>query len=175
MHADPAEAATALAHVVRAQADYRRAQEERREAIVAAVQSTVSLREVAMAAECSHESVRRMAAADGVVSVELSGAAYPLTRQTVELLIYKLSGYARGAFPRDVELLGAGTAWLSDAGRLGKELEGALSDEVGGVVTLDRGHALALYQVLRLTQMTIPSTLSRLYDALETKHAPRRR
>jgi hypothetical protein len=42
------------------------AQEERRQAILEAVRGGVSLRDVSGAAGCSHESVRRIVAADGV-------------------------------------------------------------------------------------------------------------
>jgi hypothetical protein len=122
MQTDPSTAATALAQVVQVQAEYGRVREERREAILEAVHAAVPLREVATAAQCSHESVRRMVAADGAATIRLGGTEYSLTRQTVELLIYKLSGYAAGAFPRDVELLGVGSGWLPDAGLLAAAL-----------------------------------------------------
>lgn len=170
MPTDPTEAAAALARLVGAQAKFRGAQEDRRVAIVAAVRAEVPLREVAEAAGCSHESVRRIAAADGVVTLELGGREYPLTQRTAELLIYKLAGYAGGAFPRDVELLGAGSAWLRPAGRLASALQGAISDDTGAPIRLDQAQALALHQVLRLTAMTIPSPLSDLYEALRRTH-----
>ena len=166
MSADPIAAATALAGVVAAQAKFSDAQEARRVAIVAAVRADVPLREVAGAAGCSHESVRRIVAADGIVTLQLRTETYPLTRQTVDLLIYKLAGYAAGAFPRDVELLRAGTDWLPAAGQLAAALRAAISDAEGSPVSLDGPRAFALHQILRLTQMTIPSTLSDLYEAL---------
>jgi hypothetical protein len=124
------------------------------------------LRQVAEAAGCSHESVRRIVAADGVVVLDFAGSTYPLTRDQVELLVYKLAGYAAGAFPRDVDLLGAGNEWLAPAGKLANALQSALSDENGSPVTLDQKQAFALHQVLRLTHLTIPSTLARLFEVL---------
>jgi hypothetical protein len=166
MPVDPIEAAIALARVVSAQRSFREAQEDRRQAIVAAVRAEVPLREVASAADCSHESVRRIVAADGVVTIELHATSYPLTRQTIEMLVYKLAGHGAGAFPRDVELLGAGTAWLPVAGKLASQLQAAMSDEEGVPIRLSGQQAFALHQVLRLTQMTIPSPLYDLFEAL---------
>jgi hypothetical protein len=86
--------------------------------------------------------------------------------QQVELLIYKLAGYAAGTFPQDVALLGAGDAWLLPSGKLAAALQAALSDEKGMPVTIDSKEAFALHQVLRLTHLTILSTLARLRNAL---------
>lgn len=163
---DPVEAATALARVVSAQGSFSAAREARREAIVAAVRAEVPLREVASAADCSHESVRRIVAADGVVTIELRAKRYPLTRQTIEMLVYKLAGHGAGAFPRDVELLGAGNEWLPAAGKLAFRLRTSMSDEDGVPVRLSSHEAFALHQVLRLTHMTVPSPLYDLFEAL---------
>lgn len=166
MPANPIGAANAIAKLEKIQARFRDVQEERRLAILEAVANDVPLREVARAANCSHESVRRVVAANGAVSIELGANSYPLTQQQVELLIYKLAGYTRGAFPKDVELLGAGAAWLPAAGRLAEQLETGISDEDGRVIALNDATAFALYQVLRLTYTGRPTTLSRLYDSL---------
>jgi hypothetical protein len=163
---DPTQAAAALARLEKVQARFRDVQEERRQAIVAAVEAGTPLREVARAADCSHESVRRIVAADGAVTVELDGEPYRLTSQQVEMLIYKLAGSASGAFPRDVELLGAGTAWLRGAAELARALQRATADAGGPPVTLDKERAFALYQILRITYTGRPTTLSRLYDSL---------
>jgi hypothetical protein len=163
---DPTQAAAALARLETVQARFRDVQEERRQAIVAAVESGAPLREVARAAGCSHESVRRIMAADGAVSVELEGQHYRLTSQQVEMLIYKLAGSANGAFPRDVELLGGGTEWLAGAAELARTLHVAMADEDGTPVPLDTARAFALYQILRITYTGRPTTLSRLYDDL---------
>jgi hypothetical protein len=171
---DPAQAATALGRVVSAQARFREAREQRRVAIIDAVRAEVPLREIAAAADCSHESVRRIAADDGIVTVEFDGHTYPLTRQTIEMLVYKLAGHAAGAFPRDVELLQAGTHWLLPAGELASALQAAMADETGDTVDLIPTWAFALYQVLRITQMTIASPLSNLYDALRDGQQPQR-
>jgi hypothetical protein len=162
---DPTQAAAALARLEKVQARFRDVQEERRQAIVAAVEAGTPLREVARAADCSHESVRRIVAADGAVTVELDGEPYRLTSQQVEMLIYKLAGSASGAFPRDVDLLGAGTAWLRGAAELARALQTATADD-GAPVTLDKGRAFALYQILRITYTGRPTTLSRLYENL---------
>jgi hypothetical protein len=151
---------------VNADRAFRDAQEQRRQAIIDAVRAEIPLRDVAEAAGCSHESVRRMVAADGVVTIEFRNTTYPLTKDDVELLVYKLAGYAAGRFPRDVALLGVGDAWLRPAGKLATELQSALSDEDGTAVTIAAKQAFALHQVLRLTYLTIPSTLARLRDAL---------
>jgi hypothetical protein len=172
---DPAQAAAALGRVVSAQVRFREAREQRRVAMIDAVRAEVSLREIAAAADCSHESVRRIAADDGIVTIDFDGHTYPLTRQTVEMLVYKLAGHAAGAFPRDVELLQAGTRWLHPAGELASSLQAAMADETGGMVELMPTWAFALYQVLRITQMTIPSPLSNLYNALREGQQPMRR
>lgn len=166
MPIDPVHSATTLARLVNADRAFRDAQEHRRQAILDAVRAEIPLRDVAEAANCSHESIRRIVAADGVVTIEFRRKTYPLTRDQVELLIYKLAGYAAGRFPRDVELLGAGDAWPLPAGKLATALQAALSDEDGAAVKLDGNQAFALHQVLRLTHLTIPSTLARLADAL---------
>jgi hypothetical protein len=163
---DPAQAAAALARLENVQACFRDVQEQRRQAIVAAVELGAALREVARAADCSHESVRRIVAADGAVTVELNGEAYRLTSQQVEMLVYKLTGSANGAFPRDIELLGAGTEWLRGAAELARALQVAVADKEGGPVVLDAQRAFALYQILRITYTGRPTTLSRLCDHL---------
>lgn len=155
-----------LAGVGNADRVFRDAQERRRQQIVDAVRAGIPLREVASAAGCSHESVRRIVAADGALALEFRGAAYPLTKDQIELLIYKLAGYAAGRFPRDVELLGAGDGWLEAAGGLADVLQAALVDELSEVVRLDPGTAFALHQVLRLTHLTVPSVMSQLAEAL---------
>jgi hypothetical protein len=156
----------ALANLEAAQARFRDAQEERRRAIVEATQAESPLREVARAAECSHESVRRIVSADGRVTLELSGESYQLTNQQVEMLIYKLAGSARGAFPRDVQMLGVGTGWLRAAAQLAEVLQTAMADEEGKPIILSDKRAYALYQILRITYTGRPTTLSRLFDVL---------
>jgi hypothetical protein len=164
--AGPTAAAALLARLAKAQARFRDVHEERRQAIVAAVAAGTPLREVARAADCSHESVRRIVAADGAVTLELRGEPYGLTSQQAEMLIYKLAGSAAGAFPRDVELLGAGSEWLGGAAKLARALQVAMADESGSPVVLDTARAFALYQILRITYTGRPTTLSRLYDEL---------
>jgi hypothetical protein len=171
MIADPLEAAAALARLVDAQAHFRDAQVQRRDAVVSAVRVGAPLRAVAEAADCSHESVRRIVAADGMVTIELGRNEYPLSQQTVDLLVYKLAGYAAGAFPRDVQLLDAGSDWLPAAGKLAVALQSAMAQEDDAPVRLDALRARALHQVLRLTQMTIPSALSQLADDLAERVA----
>jgi hypothetical protein len=163
---DPLHAAAALSQLKAAQARFLEAQDERRHAIVAAVRADIPLREVADAAHCSHETIRRIVAADGEVTVEFAGHGYPVPGQTIELLIYKLAGFAGGTFAPDLKLLGVGTEWLATAGVLANELHAAMVDEEGKPVPLDDPRGFALHQILRLTEMTRPSSLSRLAEAL---------
>jgi hypothetical protein len=128
---DPIRAADALSHLQMAETRFLEAQDARRQAILESVRADVPLREVARVAHCSHETIRRIVAADGAVTLQFGGDDYPLPGQTVELLIYKLAGNARGTFPRDLERIDAGTAWLTAAGVLADELHAAMGDEDG--------------------------------------------
>jgi hypothetical protein len=161
----------ALACLQSVQARFRDAAEERRQAILEAVRAEAPLRDVALAADCSHESVRRIVAADGAVTLESGTESYALTEQQVEMLIYKLAGAAKGAFPKDIELLGAGTKWLPAAAELANALQAAKADEDGRPIVLDHASTFALYQILRLTYTGRPTTLSRLYDSLSETNA----
>ena len=163
-------AARALARLQVAQTRFVEAQEERRQAILESVRADVPLREVAQEARYSHETIRRIVAADGAVTLQFDGHAYPLPGQTIELLIYKLAGNARGTFAHDLDELGAGTEWLPAAGLLADELHAAMEDEDGKPVRLDEPRAFALHQVLRFTAKTRPSTLSSLADVLSDRY-----
>lgn len=163
---DPLYAAAALGQLKAAEERLLEAQHERRRAIVAAVRADIPLREVADAAHCSHETIRRIVAADGEVTVEFADHGYPLPGQTIELLIYKLAGFGNGTFAPDLKVLGGGTEWLAAAGGLASELHAAMADEDGEPVYLDEARGFALHQTLRLTEMTRPSILSRLAEAL---------
>ena len=168
---DPIRAATALSRLQAVHTTFRDVGEQRRVAIIDAVRAEVPLRQVAAAAGCSHESVRRIVAANGAVTLELDPGTYALTRQQVELMIYKLAGAARGAFPRDIELLGAGDGWLPAAAELASALQAAMPDDEGVPIALNEATAFALYQILRLTETGRPTTLSRLYDILSEIYA----
>ena len=163
-------AAEALSRLQVAQTRFVEAQEERRQAILEAVRADVPLREVAQEARCSHETIRRIVAADGAVTLEFDRHPYPLPGQTIELLIYKLAGNASGGFARDLDELGAGTDWLPAAGLLADQLHAAMGDEDGRPVRLDEPRAFALHQVLRFTAKTRPSTLSGLADVLSERY-----
>lgn len=167
---DPIGAAHALSRLQVAQARFVEAQEERRQAILESVRADVPLREVADVAGCSHETIRRVVAADGAVTLEFDGHTYPLPGQTIDLLVYKLAGNAHGTFARDLERLDAGTAWLPAAGVLADELHAATADGEGNPVVLDDLRAFALHQVLRLTEMMRPSVLSNLAEVLRNKY-----
>lgn len=164
--ADPSRAVTLLARLANAHGRFVEAQEERRQAILEAVRGGLSLREVSEAAGCSHESVRRIVAADGVVTLELDGESYQLTDQQVEMLIYKLDGIAKGAFPGDVQLLAIGTDWLPHAATLAKDMQIARADEDGRPLVLGAPAGYALFQILRLTYLGGLTVLSQLFDAL---------
>lgn len=163
-------AADALSRLQIAEAHFTEAQEARRQAILESVRADVPLREVAQVARCSHETIRRIVAADGEVTVEFDGHAYPLPGQTVEVLVYKLAGNARRIFARDLERINAGTGWLASAGVLADEMHTAMADEEGKPVGLNEATAFALHQVLRFTEMNRPSALSRLADSLRKRY-----
>jgi hypothetical protein len=102
--------------------------------------------------------------------VELGSDSFQLTGQQIEMLIYKLAGSAQGAFPKDIELLGAGSDWLPAAAKLADDLQGAMADEDGNPVCLDPSSAFALYQILRLTYFGSLTVLSRLFSALNATY-----
>jgi hypothetical protein len=168
--ADPAHAASLLARLANAQSRFVESHEERRRAIVEAVQGGVSLRDVAEAAACSHESVRRIVAADGTVTLELDGKSFQLTDQQIEMLIYKLDGMAKGAFPGDLQLLAVGNEWLPYSRKLADAFQLAREDENGQPVVLDEGTGYALFQILRLTYFGGRTVLSELFDALLARY-----
>lgn len=167
---DPLNAAQALSQLQIAESRFLEAQEKRRQAILESAQADIPLREIAEIAHCSHETIRRIVAADGAVTLELDRHTFSLPGQTVELLIYKLAGNASGAFARDLEMLGAGSGWLVAARVLADELHAAMADDNGAPVALDDARAFALHQVLRLTEMTRPNTLSSLAERLRDKY-----
>lgn len=160
------QAAQAMARLRVAEEQFLNAQEERRQAILESVRADVPLREVAQLALCSHETIRRIVAADGAVAIALDDHEYLLPGKTIELLIYKLAGNARGSFPNDVRLLNAGGGWLAAAGALADELHAGMGDDDGKPVKLDEPRAFALWQVLRATEMMRPSTLHSLAERL---------
>jgi hypothetical protein len=155
-----------LSVVAAAQEKWADAQEHRRQAIVEAVKGGVSLRDVSSTAQCSYESVRRFVAADGVVALELDGTSYPLTAQEAEVLIYKLDGMAKGAFPQDLRMLAAGADWLPAAGQLASDLGVARSDDEGKPVVIDEAKGFALFQILRLTYFGGLSVFAQIFEVL---------
>lgn len=159
-----------LAVLANAQREFVDAQEQRRRAIIEAVQGGVPLREVSRAAQCSHESVRRIVAADGAVLLELDGKTYSLTEKEVEVLIYKLDGMAKGAFPGDLQLLAAGSDWLPAAGELAAEFQRAQADEEGDRVVIDQARGFALFQILRLTYFGGLSVFSEMFQSLLVRY-----
>lgn len=167
---DPLVAAQALSRLNEVESRFLQVQEERRRAIVEAARADIPLRDVASAARCSHETVRRIVAADGEVTVEFAGRSYLLGGQTVELLIYKLAGHANGTFAADPALLDAGDGWLPAAGALANELHASMADEEGAPLILDDARAFALHQVLRHTGKGNPSVLSDLAEALTNRY-----
>jgi hypothetical protein len=155
-----------LAQLATAQREFVDAEERRRRAIIGAVEGGVGLREVSKAAQCSHEKVRRIVAADGAVTLELDGQEYRLTEKQVEVLIYKLDGMAKGAFPGDLQLLAAGSDWLPAAGELAADLQRAQADEAGEPIGIDEGQGFALFQILRLTYFGGESVFSAIFQTL---------
>jgi len=162
-----------IAVLANAQREFVDAEERRRRAIVEAVQGGVGLREVSRAAQCSHEKVRRIVAADGVVTVTLDGHDYSLTEKQVEVLIYKLDGMAKGAFPGDLQLLAAGSDWLPPAGELASDFQRARADEEGEPVVIDHARGFALFQILRLTYFGGEGVFSEIFQVLLTRYGQR--
>lgn len=110
--------------------------------------------------------------ANTVLTLLFDSQAYPLQRQQVALLIYKLSALASGALPREIDYLGAGEGWLADASRLADSLYLALHDSSGVTIELQSAEAFALYQTLRVTYTGPPDNrLSRLRDSLGTRYS----
>jgi hypothetical protein len=163
-------AAQAMGRLRAAEEHFVEAQEERRQAILDAVRADVPLRDVAELARCSHETIRRIVAAHGAVAIALDGQEYVLPGQTIDLLIYKLAGNARGSFPKDVQLLKAGDRWLAAAGVLADELHAAMADDDGNPIEVDEPRAFALWQVLRATEMMRPSTLHDVAERLRQRY-----
>lgn len=90
------EAAVALGRLRERQGQFVAARQERQAAILDCVRSSVPLRDVARVAECSHETVRRVVAADRSAILAWEAATFALSGPTVGLLVYKLAGYAQG-------------------------------------------------------------------------------
>ena len=132
------QAAQAMARLRVAEEHFLEAREERRQAILESVRADVPLRDVAKLARCSHETIRRIIAADGAVVITLDGQEYVLPGKTIDLLIYKLAGNARGSFPSDVQLLNAGGAWLAAAGTLADELHASMRTTTASRSSLTR-------------------------------------
>lgn len=148
-----------------AQHAYEQAIERRTDAIVEAVLRDIPVRRVAELAKCSRDEVRRVTKTRAVTYV-LDDVEYELTQDVTRVLAYKTDGYARNAFPGDVERLGAGNAWLSSARELDDDLQRVRKGLVDEPVTLTPDTAFALYQILRLTHMGRPNRLTDLWDAL---------
>ena len=163
------QAATTLARLRSAQERFNEAQEARRLAILDAVRTDNPLREIARIAHCSHETVRRMVAADGAVMIEFD-REYRLTGQTVEFVLYRVAGFGRGAFRPNPAVHGTDTAWLAAADHLAGQLEVARSDETGDGVRLNPDTAFALHQSLLQSQLTYPSALADLVAALAREY-----
>jgi hypothetical protein len=151
--------------LIDAQAVYEEAIGRRTDAIVEAVLKDIPVRRVAELAHCSRDEVRRITKSRAVTYV-LDDVEYELTQDVTRVLAYKTDGYARNAFPGDVERLGMGTAWLSGARELDDDLQRVRKGLIDDPVTLTADTAFALYQILRLTHMGRPSRLTDLWDAL---------
>lgn len=114
---------------------------------------------------------RRLKFTTRVLILKSDNRTYTLSRQQAALLIYKLSGMASGAFPREIDYLGAGRDWLPDASRLADSLYLALHESIDVSIDLDHAGAFALYQVLRVTYTgRPPNALSYLYESLKRRY-----
>jgi hypothetical protein len=126
------------------------------------------MRRVAELAGCSRDEVRRITKSIAITYV-LEDIEYELTQDVTRVLAYKAAGYARNAFPGDVERLGAGTAWLDGARELDRDLQRVQQGLVNEPVSLSNDAAFALFQILRLTHMGRPSRLTDLWDVLAAR------
>jgi hypothetical protein len=171
MNDNPMSALSALQQAqkafLQAQAVFGEASENRDLAIRAAVRTGVPRNQIAAVTGASTETVRRLSRTS---AFDLDGAMYSITRKQLEVLLYKCSGYAAGAFMQDVELVEAGTDWLPAAGELAHELERMQRGDTRPIKLTDET-GFALYQVLRLSYMTRPSDIASLYDALHRRFA----
>jgi DNA-binding transcriptional MerR regulator len=139
----------------------------RNEAIIAASETGCTLREIsnALDSELSHEVIRGIVGPKAGVAFEWEGDVFQVSEPQTRALIYKAEGFGRGAFSGDVALLAAGEEWLPAAADLAivmRQVHVGLSNEP---ITLDRAHGFALFQILRLTYMTL-SQLSDLRERL---------
>ena len=105
-----------------AQRSYEEAVARRTAAIVEAVRGEMSMRRVAELARCPRDEVRRITKSIAVTYL-LDGVEFELSQDVTRVLAYKASGYARGAFPGDVERLGAGEGGLAGMARMKLERE----------------------------------------------------
>src|SRR6266498_4767968 len=85
-----------------------------RDADVTGVQTCALPISVAGAANCSYESVRRLAEPHAAL-FEWRGQSYLMTEHITRMLEYNAAGFARGAFASDVAELKAGKSWLRGA------------------------------------------------------------
>ena len=168
-------AASALARLQVAEAKSVEAREERRLAILDAVRADNSLQQVADIAHCSRETVRRIVAADGQVTIELDGHEYRLSGKTIGFVLFRLQGFGAGAFAPNPALHGTDNAWLAVAGCLAGEIDAARSNGSGELVRLSEEKAFALYQSLLQSQKENPSVLLDLTEALRIKYSHKAR
>ena len=158
-----------------AQTAFEEASTRRVEAMIDAVRSGVSLREIAGATNCSREAVRRIVQCRAVTFVdEATETEYELTEQQTRVLAYKAAGFGAGAFSGDVQRLNAGTDWPTAAMALGQELDRVQNGLITEPLLLTQDKAFALYQILRLTYLAQPSRLAELRDTLSQRFDPDR-
>ncbi len=153
----------ALEELRRINAEFKAASLRRHEAIVAASHAGNALRDISAAIDCelSYEVIRGIVGPRAGVAFEWQGEIFQVSEPQTRALIYKAEGYGRGAFPGDVEKLDAGERWLLSALDLARSMRRVHVGLDSEPIELDREHAFALYQILRLTYM---DGLSRLAD-----------
>jgi hypothetical protein len=159
------EAERTLERLRAVQANFEDLANLRRDALLEALQAGNSLRAVGAVANCSYESVRRLAGPNAAI-FEWGGGTYVMTEHVTRVLEYKASGFAKGAFPADVAAIGAGTAWLRGAAELARELQRVQRGDTTAPVSLNEQTAYALYLILTRTHTGRPSRLADLYDEL---------
>lgn len=113
------------------------------------------------------------------VTFDVSGEQFELTQEQATDLAEKLRLFAKGNYPKDIELLaarGAPEDWRDGALAVADFIEARLAAESAEPLPLEGKAAEAVYQKLRITYMdaTERQGVARLLDALAELLKPSR-
>lgn len=151
----------------RAHEEFKAVALQRGEAIRAAAQAGVPLREISRAVEnsLSYEVIRGMVGPKAGAGFSWRDEVFEVSEPQLRALIYKADAYGHGGARGDVELLGVGDDWLPAARDLAEWMRRARAGLETDPIALDESHAWALLQILRLTYTDGVSRLSALRTA----------